>query len=299
MASSLPFGRLNPFVEQTFLHLPACESICHIHRYCRPSDFWRPFLFTLLGQLLGIGVLSPLYYYLYYVYTPIEKFKASDMRLGCMNYALTVLPTMVLAYYIPAFAMLNWPSLSGREAWLFFWQMFPIWIAITTLVLSSFILDTTNSDKLHAPSRDMQVIKYTIGSLVMVSSAVWLWTFITSSSTLNFIDLFLPQIFPTKTTNLVDFTREFLKFDEVSLFGCTFLWLAYLFWDLKVAGMAKISWLMLTIRALCSILLIGPGGTAGLAWLWRENILASTRHKDAITEASLEKVEKRAVVKSG
>jgi hypothetical protein len=187
--------------------------------------------------------------------------------------------------------MMNWPTLSGRESWLFLWQMFPIWTSLGCLILSFFIPDSTVSDRFHAPNRDLPVIRYTIGILAVFSSIVWIWTCSTSAKQHGFLSLFLPAMLPAHTTDFVSFTREFFKVDEVSLFSNTFLWLGYLFWDLKHAGMVQASWLRLLFYLSSSVVILGPGATAGMGWLWRENVLASTRHKDAITEASVRRHE--------
>jgi hypothetical protein len=244
-------------------------------------------LFTSLGQLLGIGVVSPIYYFLYYVFTPIENFKASDMRLGRMNYALAILPALLLTYYIPAFAMMDSPTLAVRDSWLFFWQLFPFWTLFATTLMSIFVHDSTVSDRFNAPNRDLPVIRYTIGTLVALSSATWLWTCYNASDVPSFYRLFVPEILPSKSTDYVTFAREFLKLDELSLFGNTFLWLGYLFWDMKAAGMVKASWFKLIFYLLCTTCALGPGAAAGLGWLWREDILANTRHKDAVTVARI------------
>jgi hypothetical protein len=240
-----------------------------------------------LGQLRGIGIVSPIYYLLHYTFAPIENLKSSDMRLGRMNYALVLLPTLILTYYIPAYAMLYWPTLSGRESWLFLWQMFPVWIFLTTRLLSSFFQDTTVTDRFESPNRDLPIIRYTIGTLVTVSSIVWGFTCIRAIFQIGLFGVFIPEILPGQTNNLAAFTREFFKFDEIFLFGNTFLWLGLLFWDLKYAGMLMTSWIQLLAYLIGSVLVLGPGATAGLGWLWRENILASKRHRDAIIEKSL------------
>jgi hypothetical protein len=241
-------------------------------------------LFTFLGQLGGIGVVSPLYYFLYYMSTPIEKLQASDMRLGKMNYALVLLPTLILTYYIPGYSMFYWPTLAGRESWLFLWQMFPVWISLITMFLSSLIPDTTFTDRFEAPTRDLPVVRYTVGSLAAASSFVWLVTCMNAFMRGGILAVFIPQNLPSQTTDFAAFTREFLKFDEIFLFGNTFLWLTYLFWDLKHAGMLQKSWIQLLTYLVGSVLLLGPGATAGLGWLWREHILAGKRHRDAVTE---------------
>jgi hypothetical protein len=217
----------------------------------------------------------------------MENLKASDMRLGRVNYALILLPTLILTYYIPAFGMFYWPTLAGREWWLFIWQMSPVWISFTAMLLSKFIPDTTVSDRFESPNRDMPVIQYTIGSLTTVSATGWLFTCISSILRNELLDVFIPGSLPSQTTNFAAFTREFLKVDEIFLFGNTFLWLGYLFWDLKHAGMLKTNWIRLLGYLVGSVLLLGPGATAGLGWLWRENILVHKRHRDAVTQDNL------------
>jgi hypothetical protein len=83
--------------------------------------------------------------------------------------------------------------------------------------------------------------------------------------------------------------REFLKFDELFLFGNTFIWLGYLFWDMKHAGMLQASWFRIVLYATCTVLCFGPGAAVGLGWLWRENVITNKRHKAAITEATVAK----------
>ncbi|KAF4416113.1 FAD/NAD(P)-binding domain-containing protein [Fusarium austroafricanum] len=246
-----------------------------------------PSLFTLLGQVRGIGVLSPLYYILHYVSSPIENFKATDMRLTRMNYTVCILPAMILGYYIPVYAMVFWPTLLGRQSWLFVWQMFPIWIAITTLILSNFFSDTMMHDRINAPKRDLPVIRFTIGSLIGLSACVWIWTW--STALHGGTAIFLPSISPGATSDLTAFIREFLKIDEIFLFTATFIWMGCLFWDMKHAGMLRASWFKIVIYAASTVIMFGPGAAAGLGWLWREDIITNRRHKAAITEATTTK----------
>lgn len=206
------------------------------------------------------------------------------MRLTRMNYTLGVLPTMILAYYMPLYAMMFWPTLSGRESWLFFWQMCPIWIAITNFLLTYAFPNTIMHDRIKAPKCDLPVMRYTIGTFVTLSAAVWLWTCVTSPYSL--FNIFVPRAIPTRVSHLTAFSREFFKFDEGFLFTNTFLWLGYLFWDMKHAGMVQNSWLKILIYAISTILALGPGAALGLGWLWREDIVTNKRHKAAITEAT-------------
>lgn len=173
-----------------------------------------------------------------------------------------------------------WPSFEGREVGLWIWQMFPVWLALGTRGFGAVVGDSTVVDRFEGTERDVPVIRYTIGLLVAASSIVWGWTVFQG----GMWSLFIPQMLPGQTTTLASFTREFLKFDQIFLFGNTFLWLGMLFWDLKFAGMLKVSWIRLVVYLIGSVLVFGLGATAGLGWLWREEVLVGKRHKDAVVE---------------
>jgi hypothetical protein len=253
-----------------------------------------PAVFTMLGQFRGIGQISPLYYFLSYISSPIEKFAARDMRLGQRNYALVVLPVLLATYYGPGLLMFDAEKFSQREIALFVWQLFPIWFSRISILLAYFIPDTTVNDRLHAPNRDLPIIQYTVGILSVISTFIWAYTIFSSGTLSAFINLFVPEFFPPRAPTFLLFAREFLLVDEISLFGSTFLWLGLLFWDLKAAGMVRASWLRLVLSLVVSVAVFGPGATAGFGWLWRENVLATGYHKDAITEETLAKWEKNA-----
>jgi hypothetical protein len=240
---------------------------------------------------VGIGVVAPAYYFLSYVFTPVEKFKSTERRLGRLNYSVTVLPVLLGTYYLPAFCMLQWPTLAGRDKWLSVWQMYPVWASLGSYMFSRFIKDTTSIDK-YKPARDIPTLNYSIGAVSSISAFAWIWTFWKSASVTDFSKLFIPVTKPAASSNLVTFTREFLKFDQISLFGSTYLWLGYSFWDMKSAGMIKTSWVRLLSGLLASTVLLGPGATTGIGWLWREQILATKRHKHAITEEYLARKER-------
>ncbi len=246
-----------------------------------------PLLFTLASQFLGVGVVSPLYYLLHYVLVPIETFKASDMRLTRTAYTRSVLPAVVAAYYIPLYASFLWPSFAGRVSWNFFWQLFPIWTALlASQVFSCLFPDTGQHDRLHNVRRDLPVIRTTVGVLAAHSAAAWLYAWYKAGFDAGAIlGLVLPPMHsPQGAKNLLAFAGEFLRFDSAFLFGNTFLWLGYLFWDIKHAGMLKMGWGWILTYAVTGIIVLGPGAAAGMGFLWREELIATRHHWAAVTE---------------
>ena len=69
----------------------------------------RPLILGYNMQFFGIGVLMALWCMVHYIQTPIENFRARDMRLTDISYTASVLPVMLLTHYLP-----NYVSFSAR-----------------------------------------------------------------------------------------------------------------------------------------------------------------------------------------
>ncbi|KAL2015409.1 hypothetical protein VTK56DRAFT_5533 [Thermocarpiscus australiensis] len=254
-----------------------------------------PNLFALLGQLLGLGVAGPLYCFLHYVLSPLENFSALDQRLTRLRWARAALPAVLLGYTLPCYLTLLWPAPAGappqqtttRQLFLFVWQLYPLYVALALWAVSRLFRDTTPTDKLYRTRRDLPVMRWYVGAASALSAAVWLWAWAAGPG-YGIRGVFVPGAVPRDVLpSLTEFTRQFLRWDELFGFGSHLLWLAYLFWDLRSAGMLREGWLRVVVMGIVSLLLVGPGATLGLGWLFREHILATRRHKNALTPESV------------
>ncbi len=137
----------------------------------------RPILFGLAAQLKGIGVVGQAYYFLHYASAQISNFKATDMRLTDMAYTPTVLPSMIIGFYVPHFLSMLHPSMDARHGWNWIWQMFPVWITVIQRLLKYTVMpDVVERDRMHTPKRDLSTIRFTIGACMVMSASVWLYT---------------------------------------------------------------------------------------------------------------------------
>ena len=75
----------------------------------------RPVFLGYWAQIISIGILGPIYFYIYYVFTLIEKSAASDFRLTNRAYSVDLLPSSLLLYCIPHFLSYFHPSLEVRH----------------------------------------------------------------------------------------------------------------------------------------------------------------------------------------
>jgi len=211
--------------------------------------------------------------FLTYIQTPIENFRARGMRLTDLSYTASVLPVVLLTYYLPHFVSFSaWMDPQTRHVANWIWQPFAIWTTILQYALKKIVMpDTVQVDRIKNPNRDLPVIKYTIYSLCLISASTWWYTLY--NAPFSPATLFIPNITAMKTND--EFIRLFLQFDQVFSMGACFLWLLYLFGDLKRAGMFESSWLSIMVRGLVTFFAAGPGVTIGLGWWWREQLLVT------------------------
>ncbi|KAK3988377.1 hypothetical protein QBC44DRAFT_101898 [Cladorrhinum sp. PSN332] len=240
-----------------------------------------PNLFTLIGQLLGIGVLSPLWCFLQYVFSPMEKYAARDQRLTRTRWSFASLPAILVAFLLPFYGFILSPDLETRQHLLFIWQLYPVYLSVTLFILSRFFKDNSN-DSLTNTEKDLPVVKFYIGASSLLGAAWWISnTWLGAGIIENFIPTDIPpRAFNAGTLTFQDFLVQFMRWDGVFAFGSHLLWMAYQFWDLKTAGMLEEGWLRVVGLMLAGVPVVGPGASLGMAWLFRENILATrTRNR--------------------
>jgi hypothetical protein len=231
-------------------------------------------------QFFGVGVVMAVYCFIHYIQSPVENFRARDLRLTDMSYTVSVLPAMIVAHYIPLYCSFL-PSIDPqtRHMWNWIWQPFPVYVSILQFVLKKTVMpDTVREDRIDNPSRDLPTIRYTIGTLCAISTATWRYTLY--AAPFSWATLFVPNIALDQTGD--EYIRMFLQFDQIFAIGACFLWLMYLYSDMKRAGMMEDSWISIVLKGAASLVVMGPGATVGLGWLYRERLLATKWHKDAL-----------------
>lgn len=231
-------------------------------------------------QFFGFGVLMALWCLVHYIQSPIENFRARDMRLTDLSYTASILPVILLTHYLPNFISFSaWIDPATRRAAEWTWQPFAVWTTILQFVLKKTVMpDTVQEDRIKNPGRDLPVIKYTIYILCAISTATWWYTLYTAPFSPQ--TLFVPKFAALETGDGA--SRTFMQFDEIFSMGACLLWVLYLFGDLKRAGMLDASWASIIARGSITLVTAGPGVTVGLGWWWREQVLATNWHKDAV-----------------
>lgn len=264
--------------------------------------------FLLIAQGVSTAITIPIFLSINWTLAPISVFSSRDFRLTDLRWTRSILPTLVLAHYVPTYIAHFAPDFATRYVAISFWQFVPIWISIVHYGLSRFMPDTVASDRLRAPLRDLTTIRLTVGIPAVLSAITWITTIVKSPFSLSTI--FLPQELypylyilasnmnqqPIPTPPPTDFPHlitRFLQYDYLFFFTSVFIWLAYSFWDLRAAGMFREGWPAFLAVAAVMLAVGGPAVACASLFLCREQILATRTHSGAVTKDRRPRVEMR------
>ena len=214
----------------------------------------------------------------------MDNYKALDQRVTNLQYTRSIIPAIVVGFYGPLFMSLAAPvGFSSRYYWGWIWQPFPLWIAAIqyTCAALGVFKNTSPYDRISAPTRDMHTIRLTMRFCAAVSACVWLYTIIQAPVALS---EFLPAW--ESPAGLWACARNFIAWDHILTFTGVFMWLGLLFRDLKHWEKTDASWTKLCGLVTTTCIVAGPGATAALGWLWREELLADKTMKGALLEGT-------------
>ena len=222
-----------------------------------------PTIATLIAQLLGLGVVGPIFYFLSLTFGPsasdlLRSARDRELRTGQVAF---ILPIILVLHNTEIFAAYLAPSLVSRHFWTWAWQLAPLRIGVFNFVSAKVTSGFATSPR---------IVLVSLGS---ISATVWVYTLAGSPHPIS--EMFFPQA--GIPNDLVSQARRAFQLDEIFAFAGCYLWLLYSFVDLRFAGAGGPSLLM--IFALFPILLmaIGPGATFAAGWYLRERALTSSQ----------------------
>jgi hypothetical protein len=153
--------------------------------------------------------------------------------------------------------------------------MFPLWVSIGQWIRTHIHGEesTLDQDQGKTSNHDNNIIRGTISAFAAISAGVWIYMLLNSPNSLSTI--FLPQTLPITKTTFIPLMRKHFQISHLSAFGSSFVWLVYLFADLKNSHLVQQSWIFLFSTAALTTICLGPGVTVAVGWCWREEILRS------------------------
>ncbi|KAI3392214.1 hypothetical protein diail_6075 [Diaporthe ilicicola] len=232
-----------------------------------------PTIFSFAAQLLGIGSVAPVLYFLSFVFGPSPSelsHSARDRELRTGN-ILFLLPIILALHTSEVFGAYCSPTPETRHYWTWAWQMAPLWIGVLNFIAAR-LSSAVPSLKTLRTSSSPTTLLAVLGS---ISSAVWIYTLTSSPHSIS--ELFVPD--KEAQFDFILHTRQALQSDEVYVFAGSFLWLLYSLLDLHTSGVAGRKFIvpvvLLPITAAC----LGPGSAFSLGWYWREALLQASETK--------------------
>lgn len=224
-----------------------------------------PTIFTFAAQLLGIGSVAPLFYYLCLVFGPSDQSTSkSGTSRSIQSEGISLLLPIILLFHTSEVFAAFWSSTpESRHYWTWAWQMAPLWIGIINWVAARLYTNVFSEKGQSLATRSPQIALVILGVL---SAGVWGYIILLSSTPLSTI--FWPKW--SAQSEFVLHTRQALQYDELCGFGSSFLWLLYSLFSLRIRD-AAIALVILPVL----IAAFGPGAAFTIGWLWRESILQS------------------------
>lgn len=227
--------------------------------------------------------MAPLFYFFTFALGP----SASDLvRLpprsrsvlsGENSKSTPLLPLILTLHTAEVLAMFLAPDLATRHYWTWAWQLTPLWITVSSTVLTHAgrplglgSLKQRGAGTVSASSA-LVAPKTMLWVLGSISAGAWAYTSLAAPHSMR--TLRIPE--PGAQADFVRHTRKALQADELGTAAASLLWLAYSFFDLHIAGLLGSSWLLYAASLPVVTVVIGPGAALVLGWWWRERIIDS------------------------
>ncbi|EGC45088.1 conserved hypothetical protein [Histoplasma capsulatum var. duboisii H88] len=231
-----------------------------------------PTIFAFAGQLLGLGSVAPLFYFLCFTFGPSTSALIQlplKMRLA-PEHNVTLLPILLLLHTCEVFAAYLAPQPTTRHYWTWAWQMSPLWVGIANFVISKLI--GTSPSFRATTIKWLTSPKLLLSLMSIISAGVWVYMLVNCPYPLSTV--FIPS--SSAQSKFVPHMRRALQYDEIAVFGTSFLWLGYLFFDLHCAGLIRRGEWLVPVAALpIFTAFVGPGAAFAFGWYWRESKLQS------------------------
>lgn len=189
-----------------------------------------------------------------------------------MNYAETLLPTIVFGTIVPALTVIAYPEVELSKNLQILWPILPIAINVIHRLFASFLPNSTPFDRLYRVKADLPWLRQAVITVALTSAALF-----------NYLRFTGTYPVPPSEGLAQNHQRAFGGVLGVEL--GSFLWILFLFKDLRKARMIQTNCIMLFIGYALSSIVIGSGVTLLLAWLWREQTIATKKHWAAVTKA--------------
>lgn len=241
-----------------------------------PCHADSPTIFTFAGQLLGIGFVAPVMFFLTFVFGPspseiARSGRGREIRTGDISFLLPIILTLYTAEVFAAFCS---PTPESRHYWAWAWQMAPLEVGVLNFIVAKLSSSFSSAQiTTHTSRISPAAFLAVMGS---VSSGVWVHMLMSAPRPLS--EIFVPDT-GADTSNFVLHTRWAVQVDEMFAFAGSFLWLLYSLLDLGVAGISAKRIIIPVAVFPIVVACLGPGSAFALGWYWKETLILAGETK--------------------
>jgi hypothetical protein len=229
--------------------------------------FHSPFIIAFIGQFVCVGFISPVWFYLHYVFNTPNEFSSPASRTISPTDAVAVLPAVTVAYLIPHFLCYFHPDFDARHWWNWIWQIYPVWGAVVFAVASTALAPFA------ASLSSRSIVRATLGVLAVIGTGSYWYAL--SAAEFSVAELLVPRFFTEAPGEAAVALRTIIQYDYACCFLAAMLWVGYGIGDLKTAKAIDVSWAAVLAVAAVSWVVLGTGTTLILGWTWRNEVLES------------------------
>lgn len=218
-------------------------------------------------MLGGIHVIAPLYFLLYSIQSPLYKFDTPDRRCTQISYMKSLIPCLILCYYIPGFWITYVdPSVQSNSVMMFI--LLPAFFRLLHCQMSSFLRGTTVKELIETPNVDMPYIRITYYTCALLSGVMSLLLRAWVSRSL------FGCLLPLSQHMGLTVSTKHINHGEIAEFACGLIWVTFELRDLNSSGMMSMPWLSFILVGTLITLVLGPAAALMLGWGLREEYLA-------------------------
>lgn len=239
-----------------------------------------PSIWLALAQLLGLGLIMPLYVLAFYRSSGSTAYWMPAERSVPERLSKATLPALALGFLAPS-ALLAAPMASPAaqeyaQPIIAFWQVTPVLTSWLAEVVAKYLVRPSAEGKQRAvedySGLDVAGLNRLYNAVFLVAggthaavllAVVWL-------AKLSVVGIFIPRQTATPVASIVEGVGIFIKYDLLLTVAATIVWCVINLVEMRRVGIIGGSTLKRVGWLLAGCVAVGPGAVLVALWKWRE-----------------------------
>ncbi|KAI9650267.1 hypothetical protein NHQ30_000280 [Ciborinia camelliae] len=236
-----------------------------------------PTIWFALSQWFGFGVIVPVFYTAYTVFSNSEPYWWPLSRLVPAHYVKAILPSVIIGYILPTILMfVPWENQATASTLESVWWASPMIASLLTfiggMVAKKIVPPPNGTPNAADEPKDLPYLKtvylstFALGAMLHIT--ILSVVLFSSNPNISLSLVFLP--------NSAAEPRNYFLVEFWSLYIATYAWCCNAVWDIKRVGRTTVDVGKAAVLLLLANLAVGPGAALVGCWYWREMQMART-----------------------